>query len=128
MLKKATEENIIVGLTNVYDHFFLPTTEKGNSKVTASRLPYFDGDCWCGNAMVVANTLEKESRGDYEKLLKQVSNRTMKDMGHAKPSKDILVMQKVCLSCLLLSSTFSVYSVPHPFLYLSKWNVAMFFL
>jgi E1A/CREB-binding protein len=108
MLQKATEENIVVGLTNVYDHFFLPATEKGNSKVTASRLPYFDGDFWCSNAMVVAKTLEKESRGNYEKLLKQVSNRTLKDMGHSKPSKDILVMQKVCLSCLLLSSTFSL--------------------
>ena len=107
MLKKATEENIVVGLTNVYDHFFqfLPN-EKGKSKVTASRLPYFDGDCWCGNAMAVANTLEKESRGDYQKLLKQVSNRTVKNMGHAKPSKDILVMQKVCLSSLLLSFFF----------------------
>jgi len=64
MPKKATEENIVVGLTNIYDHFFLPT-EIGNSKVTASRLPYFDGDYWCGNAMVVAKTLEKESRVDY---------------------------------------------------------------
>jgi len=119
MLKKATKENIVVGLTNVYDNFFRPT-EKRNSKVTASRLPYFDGDCWCSNAMVVAKNLEKESRGDYEKLLKQVSNRTIKDMGHAKPSKDILVMQKVCIFCLLLSSTFSLYIVLHPFLYLSK--------
>jgi len=59
--------------------------------------------------MVVAKTLEKESRGDYEKLLKQVSNRTVKNMGHAKPSKDILVMQKVCLSSLLLSSFFIAY-------------------
>jgi E1A/CREB-binding protein len=98
MLKKATEENIVVGLTNIYDHFFLPT-EKGNSKVTAFRLPYFEGDCWRGNAMEVAKTFEKEGAGDYEKLLKQVSNRTLKDMGHAKPSKETLVMQKVCLSC-----------------------------
>jgi len=77
MLKKATEENIVVGLTKVYDHFFLPI-EIGNSKVTASHLPYFDGDCWCANAMVVAKTLEKES------------------------------------------TTFTPYSVLHPFLYLSK--------
>ncbi|AES94670.2 histone acetyltransferase of the CBP family protein [Medicago truncatula] len=96
MLKKATEENIVVGLTNIYDHFFLPT-EKGNSKVTAFCLPHFEGDCWCGNAMEVAKTFEKESVGDYEKLLKQVSNRTLKDMGHAKPSKETLVMQSMSI-------------------------------
>ncbi|KAI5442587.1 hypothetical protein KIW84_011583 [Lathyrus oleraceus] len=31
MLKKATEEKIVVGLTNIYDHFFVPT-EKGAPK------------------------------------------------------------------------------------------------
>ncbi|KEH41285.1 TAZ zinc finger protein [Medicago truncatula] len=51
---------------NIYDHFFF-RTEKGNSKVTASRLSYFDGDCWCSNAMEVAETFGKESGGDYEK-------------------------------------------------------------
>ncbi|KEH25298.1 histone acetyltransferase of the CBP family protein [Medicago truncatula] len=107
MLKKANKENIVVGLTNVYDHFFVPT-EKRNSKVTASRLPYFDGDWWCSNAVVVAKTLEKENRADYEKLLKQVSNRTVKDMGHAKPSKDILVMQKVGQNILPTKENFLV--------------------
>jgi E1A/CREB-binding protein len=126
MIKKATEENIIVGLTNVYDHFFVPT-EKGNSKVTTSRLPYFDGDYWCGYVMEAARTIEKESGGDYEKMLKkQVPNRALKTMGHANPSKDtakdILVMQKVCLPCLLLSSTSSLYSHPMGYilLYLSE--------
>jgi E1A/CREB-binding protein len=107
MLNKATEENIVVDLTNLYDHFFLPT-EKSNSKLSASRLPYFDGDYWCSFAMVAATEIEKESRGDYEKMLKkQVPNRALKSMGHDNPSKDtakdILVMQRVCLPCLLLS-------------------------
>ncbi|KAL5080438.1 hypothetical protein RYX36_008859 [Vicia faba] len=99
MLKKATEEKIVVGLTNIYDHFFVPT-EKEGSKVTISRLPYFDGDFWCGSAMEKARTIEKESRGDYESMLKkQVSTRALKSMGHVNPSKDaakdILVMQKL---------------------------------
>jgi E1A/CREB-binding protein len=117
MLKKATEENIVVGLTNVYDHFFV-AAEKGDSKVTASRLPYFDGDCWSGNAMEAAKTIEKECVGDYEKMLKeQVPNRALKTMGHANPSKDtakdILVMRKVCLPCLTFIHVFSICSVVH---------------
>ncbi|XP_058746853.1 histone acetyltransferase HAC12-like [Vicia villosa] len=99
MLKKATEEKIVVSLTNIYDHFFVPT-EKGGSKVTISRLPYFDGDFWCGSAMEKARTIEKESGGDYENMLKkEVSTRVLKTMGHVNPSKDaakdILVMQKL---------------------------------
>ncbi|RHN50394.1 putative histone acetyltransferase [Medicago truncatula] len=50
---KRLPKKILSLVTNVYHHFFLPT-EKGNSKVTASRLPYFDGDRWCGNAVIMA--------------------------------------------------------------------------
>ncbi|XP_050889289.1 histone acetyltransferase HAC12 [Lathyrus oleraceus] len=112
MLKKATEEKIVVGLTNIYDHFFVPT-EKGGSKVMLSRLPYFDGDFWCGSAMEKARIIEKESGGDYEKMLKkQVSTRALKTMGHVNPSKDdakeILVMQKLGQDILPTKENFIV--------------------
>ncbi|XP_073221147.1 histone acetyltransferase HAC12-like isoform X2 [Cicer arietinum] len=99
MLKKATEENVVVGLTDVYEHFFVPT-EKWNSKVTAARLPYFYGDYWCNHAMELAIDIEKECGGEYEKTLKKVvKNRSLKAMGHVNPSngnaKDIMVMQKL---------------------------------
>ncbi|XP_058773259.1 histone acetyltransferase HAC12-like [Vicia villosa] len=112
MLKKATEEKIVVGLTNIYDHLFVPT-EKEGSKVTVSRLPYFDGDFWCGSAMEKARTIEKESRGDYDNMLKkQVSTRALKTMGHVNPSKDaakdILVMQKLGQDILPTKENFIV--------------------
>ncbi|KAK7381122.1 hypothetical protein VNO78_33646 [Psophocarpus tetragonolobus] len=99
MLRKAAAEDIVVGLTNIYDHFFVPT---GNCyyKVTAARLPFFDGDFWSGTAMDKARLIEKECGGDYEMMLeKAVPKRALKNMGHLNPSKetakDILVMQKL---------------------------------
>ncbi|XP_050906711.1 histone acetyltransferase HAC5 [Lathyrus oleraceus] len=78
-----------------------------------SRLPYFDGDFWCGSAMEKARIIEKESGGDYEKMLKkQVSTRALKTLGHVNPSKDdakdILVMQKLGQDILPTKENFIV--------------------
>ncbi|KAI5442595.1 hypothetical protein KIW84_011587 [Lathyrus oleraceus] len=75
-----------------------------------SRLPYFDGDFWCGSAMEKARIIEKESGGDYEKMLKkQVSTRALKTLGHVNPSKDdakdILVMQKAVVDDIPSNTT-----------------------
>ncbi|RHN50387.1 putative histone acetyltransferase chromatin regulator PHD family [Medicago truncatula] len=99
MLTKATKENVVVGLTNMYDHFFV-STETRYSKVTTARMPYFDGDCWSGAAMDQAVIIEKECGSDYGNALKKVlKSRSLKAMGYVNPpkakAKDILVMQKV---------------------------------
>ncbi|XP_020222428.1 histone acetyltransferase HAC12 [Cajanus cajan] len=111
MLRKAAEENIVVGLTNIYDNFFV-STRNWNSKVTAAHLPYFDGDFWSGAAMDKARIIDQECGGDYEKMKKLMTKRTLKTMGHVNPSKgtakDILVMQKLGQTILPFKEDFIV--------------------
>lgn len=104
MLGKATKENIVVVCTTLYDHLFAPTREC-NVKITAARMPYFDGDYWSAAAVNMSKNLEQESRVGLQNKVKKVpSKRTFKAMGHSKISgdaaKDILLMQEVNFSSL----------------------------
>ncbi|WVZ09372.1 hypothetical protein V8G54_013902 [Vigna mungo] len=97
-LRKAVEQDIVVGLSNIYDYFFVPTGKR-ESKVTAARLPYFDGDFWSGAAMDKASEIEQQTGGNREKIMKLIPSRSLKWMGCVNLSKgtakDILVMQKL---------------------------------
>ncbi|PKU59864.1 histone acetyltransferase HAC1 [Dendrobium catenatum] len=102
MLRKAAKENIAVGLTNLFDHFFISTGEC-KAKVTAARLPYFDGDYWPGAAEDMIIQLQQEEDG--KKQLKKgktkltITKRALKAAGHTdlgcNASKDALLMQKL---------------------------------
>ncbi|KAL5699796.1 histone acetyltransferase [Ranunculus cassubicifolius] len=102
MLRKASEENIVVELTNLYDYFFVSTGEC-KAKVTAARLPYFDGDYWPGAAEDMINQLCQEEDGSKQqkkgKTKKIITKRVLKAAGQTdlstNASKDILLMQKV---------------------------------
>lgn len=102
MLRKASKENIVVELTNFYDHFFA-TAGECKAKITAARLPYFDGDYWPGAAEDMINLLRKEEDGRKQlkkgKAKKTITKRSLKAAGQTdlsgNASKDALLMQKV---------------------------------
>ncbi|KAF6170471.1 hypothetical protein GIB67_036245, partial [Kingdonia uniflora] len=97
MVKKATSESIVVAVSNLYDQYFLA---RGESKVMATRLPYFDGDYWPSSAETIISDLKKEEAGEDLKIKgKKTNSRTLKAMGYtdasANSSKDIQLMVKL---------------------------------
>ncbi|XP_059642973.1 histone acetyltransferase HAC1-like [Cornus florida] len=103
MLRKAARENIVVGLTNLYDHFFVKTGEC-KAKVTAARLPYFDGDYWPGAAedMIYQLRQEEDGRKQQKKGTTKkttITKRALKASGQSdlsgNASKDLLLMHKL---------------------------------
>lgn len=97
MVKKASDENIIVHATNFYDYFF--TQSNGcKSRVTITRLPYFDGDYWPTHAEIILNNLMKEEECSEPK--KKLIKRDTKIFKHKQPiedcDKDALLIDKVC--------------------------------
>ncbi|XP_030497421.1 histone acetyltransferase HAC1 isoform X2 [Cannabis sativa] len=96
MLRKASKENIVVDLTNLYDHFFVSTGES-KAKVTAARLPYFDGDYWPGAAedLIYQLCQEEDGRKQNKKgtAKKPFNKRALK--AQSDLSKDLLLMHKL---------------------------------
>ncbi|XP_011100465.1 histone acetyltransferase HAC1 [Sesamum indicum] len=102
MLRKASKENIVVDLTNLYEHFFVSTGEC-KAKVTAARLPYFDGDYWPGAAEDILYQLQQDEDGKKQHkkgfMKKSITKRALKASGQtdlsSNASKDLMLMHKL---------------------------------
>ncbi|CAH8388963.1 unnamed protein product [Eruca vesicaria subsp. sativa] len=102
MLRKAAKEGIVAETTNLYNHFFLQSGEC-RAKVTAARLPYFDGDYWPGAAEDIIHQMGQEDdgrKGNKKGILKKpITKRALKACGQSdlsgNMSKDLLLMQKL---------------------------------
>ncbi|XP_051125312.1 histone acetyltransferase HAC1-like [Andrographis paniculata] len=102
MLRKAAKENIVVDLTNLYEHFFVCSGES-KAKVTAARLPYFDGDYWPGAAEDIIYQLQQEDDGKKPNkkgaIKKSIMKRALKASGQTdltgNASKDLMLMHKL---------------------------------
>ncbi|XP_024006071.1 histone acetyltransferase HAC4 [Eutrema salsugineum] len=98
MLRKASEEDVVVECTNLYDQFFVQSGEC-RANVTAARLPYFDGDYWPGAAEDLIQQMSQEDDGtksNKKGLAKKViSKRALRAVGQVNASKDLLTMQKL---------------------------------
>ncbi|KAE7997531.1 hypothetical protein FH972_002158 [Carpinus fangiana] len=102
MLRKASKENIVVDLTNLFDHFFV-TNGECKAKITAARLPYFDGDYWPGAAEDLIYQMRQEEDGKKQNkkgtTKKTITKRALKASGQsdlsANASKDLLLMHKL---------------------------------
>ncbi|KAI3520951.1 hypothetical protein L1887_10406 [Cichorium endivia] len=115
MLKKGAEDGVVVDHTNLYNQFFVASGE-GNTKISAARLPYFDGDYWSGAAENIVRKLEVEERSSGGLQSKLPNKRILKAMGQDKPDvavKDVLVMQKLGQTILPVKENFMIVHLQH---------------
>ncbi|GAA0146026.1 histone modifying enzyme [Lithospermum erythrorhizon] len=123
MLRKATRENIVTDHTNLYDHFFV-TTGECRAKVTAARLPYFDGDYFPGAAeeMICQLQQEEEVRKQCKKgaIKKSITKRALKGAkGSGQTdlsgdvSEDLLLMRKLGETICAMKEDFIMVHLQH---------------
>ncbi|KAI5057544.1 hypothetical protein GOP47_0027559 [Adiantum capillus-veneris] len=120
MIAKAKKENIVTANKNLYDYYFT-SNEDCKAKVTAARLPYFDGDYWPGAAEDILQQLQEEEEGVHSarrgKTKKLALKRTTKTSAHADVtgniSKDLQLMHKLGQSIAAMKEDFIMVHLHH---------------
>ncbi|XP_042438288.1 histone acetyltransferase HAC12-like isoform X2 [Zingiber officinale] len=93
MIRKAIKEKVIQEQTNLYDHFFVPTSES-KVKVTAAQLPYFDSDFWPGKADFLLEDKNKSQAKGTKAVIERALRAAKRDASTGNP-KDILLMHQL---------------------------------
>lgn len=120
MIAKAKKEKIVVANKNLYDYFFT-TGGDCKGKVSAARLPYFDGDYWPGAAEDILQQLQQEKEGYYSqrrgKTNKIITKRTTKTSAQTELagglSKDLQLMNKLGQSIAAMKEDFIIVHLHH---------------
>ncbi|PKA49281.1 Histone acetyltransferase HAC1 [Apostasia shenzhenica] len=98
MIRKALKGKIVMEQTNLYDHFFVHTSES-KEKITAARLPYFDSDFWPGEADRIlqgcnGNVPEKKAK-KAEAVMQRALRAARRDALFIENEKDVLLMKNL---------------------------------
>ncbi|CAI9282513.1 unnamed protein product [Lactuca saligna] len=80
MLKKGVEDGVLMDYINLYNQFFIASGE-GNTKITATHLPFFNGDYWSRAAENIVRKLEVEETSACGLQSKLPNKRILKAMG-----------------------------------------------
>ncbi|OWM84677.1 hypothetical protein CDL15_Pgr027464 [Punica granatum] len=96
MFSKAIAEKIVLSSTNLCEFYFAPSG-CDKLKITAARLPYFEGDYWPSKLENILKVIDQKAVEESDKKVKNMSKRAMKackSLSNDSP-KDILLMEKI---------------------------------
>ncbi|KAI4366745.1 hypothetical protein MLD38_022584 [Melastoma candidum] len=97
MIQKAIKEKVVVCSSNVYDCHFRASCGS-RYPVSATRLPFFEGDSWFNFAANVLKEVNEESKSDYQRKRVKTGKHKAKAVqctDSLYDSKDFLFMQKL---------------------------------
>lgn len=98
MIQKAVEEKVVVSHSNMYDYHFR-TSSGSRYHVSATRLPYFEGDSWFNFAEAVLKEVDEESKSNHKRKRAKIGPKqkpkAVRCADALYDSKDFLFMQKV---------------------------------
>lgn len=107
MIQKAINEKVVISCSNIYDYHFC-TSSDSRYQVSATKLPYFDGDSWFDCADIVLKEVDEEANSNYQrkrvKIGSKCNPKASRRTDAMYDSKEFLFMQKVSLSAMVLIS------------------------